>query len=76
MPMEEFDLASSKISDSSKEETRENLWMCGASRASETKNECIVELPPQGLCAFTHCVTQWELNGGGTTLFKAEQGTK
>ena len=34
MPMEEFDSESSQISNSSKEETRENLWMCGASRAS------------------------------------------
>ena len=33
MPMEEFDSASSENSDSS-DEQRENLWMCGASKAS------------------------------------------
>ena len=32
--MEEFDSASSEISNSSKEEIRENLWVCGASKAS------------------------------------------
>ena len=34
MPMEEFDSALSKISNLSQEETRENLWVCGASKAS------------------------------------------
>ena len=34
MPMEEFDSASSENSDSSGEPQRENLWMCGASKAS------------------------------------------
>ena len=32
--MEEFDLASSKNSNSSEEEDKANLWMCGASKAS------------------------------------------
>ena len=34
MPMEEFDSASSEQSDSSNEDQKENLWMCGASKAS------------------------------------------
>ena len=34
MPMEEFDSASSEQLDSSNEDQRENLWMCGASKAS------------------------------------------
>ena len=34
MPMEEFDSASSENSNSSQEETRENLWVCGASKTS------------------------------------------
>ena len=34
MPMEEFDLASFEISNTSKEEPSENLWMCSASKAS------------------------------------------
>ena len=34
MPMEEFDSASSEQSDSSNEDQREILWMCGASKAS------------------------------------------
>ena len=34
MPMEEFDSASLELSDSSNEDQKENLWMCGASKAS------------------------------------------
>ena len=34
MPMEEFDLASLEQSNSSHKDQQENLWMCGASKAS------------------------------------------
>ena len=34
MPMEEFDSASLEQEESSNENQRENLWMCGASKAS------------------------------------------